>query len=210
MSDADAIEAGKAAWTRIKAREYTTWNDWLCIGHALVAGRRECMRIAGTNFPQGGRYNYAANGWLTEHGFADVCAQERHRIVKIIENLPAVEAWRATLSPEDRRALNHPSLWFKYAATTRRPASVSPGPRPIAKGTGYHGKLPRPSQDTIRIVAAAMRQNWTNDTYVLGDAVCKAMLDHREIFIEFLNAGRPAAVRRAAVVNEPAPVLAIA
>lgn len=189
MTDTAAISAGREAWKRLQDRERTTWDDWLTVGRALVIGRVECMRIAGTDTPSGGKYNYVANQWLRENGFTDICAQERHRIVKIIENLPAVEAWRATLSPEDRRTLNHPSLWFKFCDATKRRSHPSPKPRPAGKTPGYQGKSTRPSQDTIRIIASALRQHWTNDTYVLAAALCEEMREHREIFLEFLNGG---------------------
>jgi hypothetical protein len=117
MSDDATIESGRAAWGRIKERHRVTWDDWLCVGRALVIGRIECMKAAGTNIPKGGKYNYVANQWLAEHGFADVCAQERSRIIKIIDNLPAVEAWRATLPLEEQRKINHPSLWFRFCAS---------------------------------------------------------------------------------------------
>jgi hypothetical protein len=55
----------------------------------------------------GSKYNKIMGQWLRDNGLGDVSAQERWKLLLILDNLPAIEAWRTTLSPEKRRRLNN-------------------------------------------------------------------------------------------------------
>jgi hypothetical protein len=51
MTDQAAIDAAKAAWLRIKDQSKPLYEDWICIGRALIAGRTQAMAKAGVNTP---------------------------------------------------------------------------------------------------------------------------------------------------------------
>ncbi|SHN86396.1 hypothetical protein SAMN05444170_6669 [Bradyrhizobium erythrophlei] len=104
----DAVAIGVAAWSRLRDHDRASWNDWLSVARALPVGRTAALKIAGTNQPVGSKYNAAMGAWLQEHGLADIVAQERYRLFLILQNLDAVETWRAGLDEGQRRRLNHP------------------------------------------------------------------------------------------------------
>jgi hypothetical protein len=117
MRDDDGHQAmlrcGKA-WKRVKSHQMRLWSDWtLEIGPALMKARAEAMSVAETNRPIGRGYNTAMAGLLEEYGVGDMHETARAHILKIMENLAAVEEWRA--KQDDRDDLNHPSrVWLKY------------------------------------------------------------------------------------------------
>jgi len=79
--------------------------DWILVGKAIEIGKAEAMREANVNRPVGGKCNRAIGAWLRKHGLSDVSAPERYKLLLILDNLPAVEAWRAGLTEEKRRRL---------------------------------------------------------------------------------------------------------
>ena len=87
----DDIAAAQAAWTRLRANDRATFDDWIMVGRALVIGRAEAMKLAKTNKPLGSRYNRCMGRWLRQNGLDGISAQERYRVVAVIENLPAIE-----------------------------------------------------------------------------------------------------------------------
>ena len=194
MTEADpTITAGRAAWQRLQDRERATWDDWIDVGKALIIGRATCMSIAQVNAPGGGRYNAAMNVWLADNGFSDITAPERYRLTRIMESLPAVEQWRATLDPEVRRRLNHPSLWATFRAATR--GEAPPPRRRVVQRLASSGKtLPgRPiywPQEMIKRAAAAMRETWGNDLFVLARTALEAAVRSEDDLIEMLSTER--------------------
>jgi ClpX C4-type zinc finger protein len=111
------IKRGQEAWRRHKVD--ATWLDWLAIGEALSIGRQEAMADADTNRPIGSRYNAAFGEWLTHHRFDDIDKGDRSRLFDVMDNLPAIEGWRATLTQTARLRLNHPnSVLRKWKAAT--------------------------------------------------------------------------------------------
>jgi hypothetical protein len=109
------IRRGQEAWMRHKTD--CTWNDWLAIGDALDIGRTEAMAEARSNRPKGKGYNRAFSFWLFKHGFNDIDQGDRKRLFDILEHRGAIETWRATLMPIQRRRINHPStVWRKWKA----------------------------------------------------------------------------------------------
>jgi hypothetical protein len=80
-----------------------------------------------------------------------VTAPERYRLIKIMEHLPDVERYRASLDPAERRRQNHPSLWYAYRKATKATAKrvnvvIGSTPRPSRK----HGRSVYWSADHIR------------------------------------------------------------
>jgi len=91
------------------------WHSWLQVGEAIVECRTLAMRQAGGNAPYGRAYT-AAFGYLMEHyKFVEHIKDkaDRQKLVAIMDNLPDIEAWRATLSKDDRRRWNHPTTVYR-------------------------------------------------------------------------------------------------
>jgi hypothetical protein len=102
------------------------WHSWLQVGEAIMECRLTAMRHAGVNAPFGRGYT-AAYAYLMEHyKFAEQIKDkgDRQKLVAIMENLPAVEAWRAGLSPEDKRRWNHPTTVFRQWDKAKKEASA--------------------------------------------------------------------------------------
>ena len=91
----EIVRQGQAAWRRLK-RSSKSWDGWKAVGHALLEGRAIAMRKAGTTSPSGGGYSGAFNDWLTYHRF-EMSPSDRAKLLVVMEILPAVEAWRASL-----------------------------------------------------------------------------------------------------------------
>jgi hypothetical protein len=177
MSEQQAIEAGRAAWQRVSKREVMQFEDWCAIGRALIVIRTQVMMEANLNKPFGGKYNRVMGAALAKHGLAGISTGERHRIVRIVENLPEVEAWRASLSPEERRRQNHPSQWIRFQCARKLEqhraglSSLTGKPRSHAQG-----RLIAWPQDMIRRAATAMREKKSNDLFVLARAALEGAI----------------------------------
>jgi hypothetical protein len=165
-SGLDEIAEGRAAWSRLRQHERASWSDWLAVGRALAVGRTIALKFAKTNRAVGTTYNRAMRLWLADNGLADVIAQERYRVLLIIEQLDAIEAWRAGLDDARRCRLNHPNaIWHSW-----RRATVIAQPRHIVRNETPH-KPDKPiywSQDVIRRAALAMRPSGSTDYFILA------------------------------------------
>lgn len=95
------------AWRRLKKDR--NWGDWIKVGEGLRLWRDEAMRAAGTNRPEGKGYNQAFGDRLTKYKLDDMDKGDRSRLFAVMDNLPAIEAWRQGLPLKDRLKLNHPS-----------------------------------------------------------------------------------------------------
>ncbi len=72
-----------------------------------------------TEQPIGSRYNSELGSWLARHHFDNIDKGDRSRLIEVIDNLPAIEAWRATLTQIACLRLNHPSsILRKWKAAT--------------------------------------------------------------------------------------------
>jgi hypothetical protein len=112
------------------------WTWWRTVGEALITLRHEAMDEAMTNRIEGGAYNRAFGRKLREERL-EFDGGDRKRLFDCMDNLPAIEAWRATLSLTERRKLNHPStVWRKWQATTKVPE-----PRPTPAGADARPSL---------------------------------------------------------------------
>ena len=142
MSDGENLERiGRAmmlAWTRIKKAQARMWGDWMTIGEGLLEGRRWAMQQAGTNKPEGKGYVIAYAEWLKRFKVDDMDKSDRAKLLQLMEERPAVEEWRATLTDYDRRNLNNPTIaWRKWTAATR---VKKPKPRSAGVSASEHGR----------------------------------------------------------------------
>jgi hypothetical protein len=130
----DAVHRGQQAWIRL--RSDNTWVDWIDVGKAHVIGR-------------GRRFNDAFTAWCARHGFDDLDKGDRSRLFTVMDNLPAIEAWRATLTTTERMRLNHPSAVLrKWQAAAAAPSKDGETPR-----------KPTPTQKLEQSLAAALDEN---------------------------------------------------
>ncbi len=193
----DSVAEGREAWTRLRRVGKTAWADWLLVARALEIGRASSLKVAQTNQPYGKKYTAAMALWLRENGFEELTQQERTSCHRVMENLPAIEKWRRTLSADHVRRLNHPDSsywgWKQDAASASRRHVQARSPR-----RGYSGNIHFP-QDTIRRVAQAMRDNWTNDTFKLARVALEAAIRNEADIDELFAAPKP----------KPAPVMAV-
>jgi hypothetical protein len=104
----DIVREGKAAWGRLK-QGGGTWEDWKAVGYALLEGRTIAMRSTCS-----GRVGYrpALSSWFFDNRL-NLSPTDRAMLFKVMEILPAVEAWRETLPPIRRLRMNHPGTVLK-------------------------------------------------------------------------------------------------
>jgi len=132
---------GKAmmlAWKRVKTAQARMWGDWMTIGDGLLEGRRWAMQQAGTNRPEGKGYVLAYGEWLARFKVDDMDKSDRAKLLQLMEERPAVEEWRATLTDYERRNLNNPvATWRRWTADTR---VKKPKPRSSNVSGSEHGR----------------------------------------------------------------------
>jgi hypothetical protein len=191
------IAAGRAAWERLQTRETATYDDWIAVGRALVAGRAIAMSEAKCNKPVGGAYSEAYGRFLREAGLASVDAPERYKIIKVVENLAAVEQWRGCLSPAARRRCNHPStLWTGWRRATNREKPAPRRQQIRASGPLEPPKLGRPArpifwtQEHIRRAHAAMLDSRSNDLMKLARVALEAAIRNENDLLALLEEPR--------------------
>jgi hypothetical protein len=123
-TEAIIIKNAQGAWGRLRVG--LAWEDWATVGAAHVIGRTTAMRDAHTNKPAGRGYNAAFAAWATKYGF-DLDKGDRSRLFKVMDNLAAIEAWRAKQPPTEQLRLNHPSTVLrKWRASTVVPDPNAP------------------------------------------------------------------------------------
>jgi hypothetical protein len=106
ITERRVIREGRDAWQAIgKAESFTAWKQ---IGAALSVGKAHALRVTGANSAWGRNYSLAFSQWLTAHGFSSMRKSVRSVAIELVENIGAIEAWRATLSERQRKRLVHP------------------------------------------------------------------------------------------------------
>jgi hypothetical protein len=112
--------AMQAAWQRLKGSQSRTWSEWMTIGDGLLEGRRWAMLVANTNKPEGKGYTAAYSEWLNRWKVHDMGGSDRAKLLQLMEDRPAVEEWRSTLTNRERLNLNNPMVvWGKWRRATR-------------------------------------------------------------------------------------------
>jgi hypothetical protein len=110
----------QAAWSRVKKAQSRMWGEWMTIGEGLLEGRGWAMQVSGVNRPEGRGYVTAYAEWLRRYRVDDMDKSDRAKLLQLMEERPAVEEWRATLTDYERRNLNNPIVvWRKWTAATR-------------------------------------------------------------------------------------------
>jgi hypothetical protein len=135
----DPVALGRKAWERRKADTHVSWEDWKLIGAALLVGRQEAMKKAHKNEPSGRKYNELFSHWLQLHGFDDINQTDRSQLMRMMDQLKEVEAYRAGLSEAKRTTLNSPSaIWRAWQCPNRGNGG---------RGKNGAGEPPKPQTD---------------------------------------------------------------
>jgi hypothetical protein len=190
----DAVVVGREAWARIKENSRRSWDDWLKVGKAVALGRAESMQKARCNRPIGTSYVRVFGAWLRDNGFSETTNQERYAILKILEHLDAVTAWRDGLDEARRRRHNHPSLWHVFRRATKAETGT-PTRQPVqgAKSKAAHrpGKPVYFGQDIIRRAAMALRECRSGDIFTAARATLEAAIRSENDLLALLNEAKP-------------------
>jgi hypothetical protein len=107
----EVYETARKAVERIGAHTRLTLAIWLEIGIGMAEARKDAMKRAKTNKPEGARYNKKMGEILKREGLHTdkVDTKTRGELLKIIDNRAAIESWLEGLDPARRLRLNHPS-----------------------------------------------------------------------------------------------------
>ncbi len=133
LPEADIHQQAAEAWSRLEGGH--TFSDWLAVGRSLMADRTEAMREAHTNQPKGKGYCTAFGRLLVKRPFAKLEETTRKRLLDIMTNQAAVEAWLQEQTLGRRLELNHPGVVLRnWRASLKSADSTKPKPdSPIAK-----------------------------------------------------------------------------
>jgi hypothetical protein len=139
------IARGREAWGRLRKDE--TWESWIEVGRAIEAGRGAMMRRLQTNSAAGKVWSERFGAWLEQNEFDKIDKGVRSRLQSCLDNLPAIEAWRQTLTMTQRLQLNHPNTIIRrWQAATQHEALIKerddkPRPQPLASATQLRREL---------------------------------------------------------------------
>jgi hypothetical protein len=196
MSD-DTIKLGRDAWARLS--RCACFADWIAVAHALAIGRAYAMKTAETNCPVGSRYNLAMGAWLKENGLDGISAQERYRALLVLENLPAIEKFRADLDPAKARRLNHPAaIWWRWQSAKALAGKTKP--RRDHAQRSHSSKTGKPvywPSEAIERAARAIHECRSNDTYIIARVALQAAIrgaNDIAVLLDKSTAQRPACI----------------
>ena len=97
MSADDTVTARAVAWAQIRDQSRNNFDDWIAVARALAIGRSAALNAAATNRAVGTKYNREMGRWLRDNGLDGISNQERYRVGRILENLPAISSYREGL-----------------------------------------------------------------------------------------------------------------
>lgn len=209
LARVDAVEAGRLAWSRLREHQRVAWGDWRDVGLALKVGRDAAMSSTGAKSPHGKKYTSVFGAWMRANGFGDVSQQVRNSLMRCIEDLDAIEQWRAGLDEEQRRRYNHPDsvlMNFRRRAepargpTPRRAIERRAPPPSASRGPGRGGRAVHWNSDAIRRGAQAYRECMSRDIFTIVRAVLEGAVRCEADLLQLLeqptarSQPRPAAV----------------
>jgi len=198
MGDVDQIAAGREAWQRIREHGRKSFDDWITVAKALAIGRSATLQAAGTNRPVGTTFNRAMGQWLRQAGLDGVNPQERYRALLVLENLPAISAWRDGLDEVQRRRFNHPnSVWSRWKNSMQIKTKTLPQREHVvqhiaaAAETARHGKPIYWSQDAMRRAHQAMLDSRSSDFLTLARVALQAAIRNETDLLALLPVAPP-------------------
>jgi hypothetical protein len=130
----EVLRQGAEAMARLSSNRSRDWADWLMVLAALGIGRHAAMLEAGVNKPRGRGYCTAFAKWLRCHeAFQAIDQADRKRMFDCLDNLGAIEEWRARLAPSHQLKWNHPVIVLREWRRSQRPASPCGSNSPAAE-----------------------------------------------------------------------------
>ena len=155
VSTDPVVLAGRAALQRRIAAERERlldeprmWPDYAEVGAALMVGRAWAMAEAHTNKPSGKLYTRKYGHWLQANQLHDQYRWDkdhRSKLLSLMEELPQVEAWRASLEEKKRANLNHPyNVWKAWRAWKKQQAEAARSAEEAADRALPSAALPSP------------------------------------------------------------------
>lgn len=113
------IKAGLDAWRL--TQKSASFENWMIIGKALQVGRNAATCATGAT--TGARYSKTFYSWANERGFGGMSKADRWSACDLVENIDALEKWRASLPEKQRRRLINPlsnmRRWRKATQQTK-------------------------------------------------------------------------------------------
>ena len=108
-----------------------TWLDWRKVAELFAHGRKLAMLRGHANKPEGKGYNLCFSGWLDAHPkLRSIDKATRNHAMQCIDNIEAIEAWRATLAENQRQTINHPTTVLRrWKAADRETAGGDAAPK---------------------------------------------------------------------------------
>lgn len=149
------IERAQAAWKNLKTDKNWAW--WREIGECLDAGRRAVMRHCGITKPIGATYNAHMGPFLQKHGFDEIDAGVRNRLQNIMDHIGEVEAWRRTLTDDERMEWNHPNAILRHWSES--PYFVA-RPRRVRTTTASPKSQPSQARPSMREILERRRERY--------------------------------------------------
>jgi hypothetical protein len=101
-----------------------SFSSWLCIGKALLVGKKIAARKAGNDWGQ--TYSKIFSAWIKAHHFDRIAAPTRSVAIELAENAEHIVAWRDALPAAQRRRLVHPlSVTRRWRQRERASADIA-------------------------------------------------------------------------------------
>lgn len=110
----ERIASGIQAFKKIKRSNALNFAMWVAVAEGLEAGKQKLLQRLQLNRLDTYIGRNAFSSWLKESGYQAVPAAERTYLAKIIENLPEIQAWQASLSDAQRLRWNHPRMIWSH------------------------------------------------------------------------------------------------
>jgi hypothetical protein len=127
ISNSEILRQGAEAMVRLSGNRSRDWADWLKVLAALGIGRHAAMLEGDANEPSGYKYCKAFAKWLRCHEvFQAIDQADRKRMFDCLDNLSAIEEWRAGLSPAQLSKWNYPPTVLREWKKSQRPALPKP------------------------------------------------------------------------------------
>lgn len=208
------IERGRKALKRL---ERATWSDWVAVAKALAAGRAIIMHEVSTNAPQNSRYRKCMGEWLRHWGFDRIDKADRSRLLKVADNLDAINSWRSGLPPEQQLRLNFPATvlraWKRANAPTDKEEQATRdtiGPNSYGEMARKLARLDELENEVVRLKRVNLALE--NEVEDLKVRVARFRRETADLAVDYatgngqLDAGC-AVARVAATTSEKMPVL---
>jgi hypothetical protein len=198
--DAQAI-FGEARAAQERLKSGTTFNDWIIYGIGLAQAQTDAMTATHTNEPKGRKYCAEMGAILKEQGLDKVDDGARSRLLKMMQDRPAIETWHATLEIKKRLKLNHPqAVWAAWSKAmglgTAKPKPAKPElctvwknasteERCAALDDGGSDRLLEDISPALRAeMTKCLKPTKTHDE-VLGERICKEVDEIRALAVHY-------------------------